>query len=244
MISKIGKALRSNILVGMVLVTPLVITLYIVNLLFSFITGNALFLALVKVLPASLRGDSDAEQIVAKVLAFIIVLMILFLLGFFVRSLFGKQLYRLGELILERIPVINKIYIWVRQISEAFLAQRQTLFKEVVLVEYPRKGLYSVAFVTAPVAPEFDAILRTEENPSHVSLFIPTTPNPTSGLMIIASRDDLEELPITVADAMKLIVSAGAVYPGTGLVDDRPTFLDKLETWISKDSSRAESTPP
>ena len=244
MISKIGRALRTNIIVGMILVTPLVVTLYIVNILFSFITGNAFFQTLIKVLPETVRGDSGAEQVVAKILAFIVVLMVLFLVGFFVRSLFGKQLYRLGELIVERIPVINKIYIWVRQISEAFLAQRQTLFKEVVLVEYPRKGLYSVAFVTAPVAPEFDAILQTDEKTQHVSLFIPTTPNPTSGLMIVAPRHDLHPLPISVADAMKLIVSAGAVYPGTGLVDNRPTFLDKLEAWISKESQRIDPTPP
>ncbi len=234
MLKNIAKILRTNILLGLALITPLAVTLLIVNFLFQFINQNAFLTSLSRILPETMR-DSGYELVVAQILALLIAVMLLFLIGFSVRSFFGKRLYHVGEKILERIPVINKIYIWVRQISEAFLAQRQTLFKEVVLVEYPRKGLYSVAFVTAPVAPDLEDQLKRDDAGNHVSLFIPTTPNPTSGLMIIAPRRDLQPLDISVADAMKLIISAGAVYPGTGIVDDRPTLVDKLEAWISKD---------
>ena len=123
----------------------------------------------------------------------------------------------------------------MRQISEAFLAQRQTLFKEVVLIEYPRNGIFSVAFVTAPLAPELEKIVPKAKDQAFVSLFVPTTPNPTSGLMIIAPRRDLTPLPISIAEAMKLVISAGAVYPGSDVIDDRPTLVDKLEAWISRD---------
>jgi uncharacterized membrane protein len=242
MLTSIIKILRTNILLGLALITPLAVTVIIVNFLFQFINQNAFLTSLSRVLPETMR-DSGYERVIAQILALVIAIMLLFLIGFFVRSFFGRRLYQLGEKVLERIPVINKIYIWVRQISEAFLAQRQTLFKEVVLVEYPRKGLYSVAFVTAPVAPDLETRLKHDESGDHVSLFIPTTPNPTSGLMIIAARRDLQPLGISVADAMKLIISAGAVYPGDGLVDNRPTLVDKLESWISKDGKTDSPAP-
>jgi uncharacterized membrane protein len=230
----IARTLRNNILVGLVLITPLAITVFVGNALFKFLTHNAFFKFLAGLLPESMR-DTGYELIVARIVALLIGLMILFLIGFSVRSFLGKQVYRLAEMVVERIPLFNKIYIWVRQISEAFLAQRQTLFKEVVLIEYPRKGIFSVAFVTAPVAPELGKIVPQAEKEAFVSLFIPTTPNPTSGLMIIAPRADLTTLPISIAEAMKLIISAGAVYPGTEVIDSRPTLVDKLEAWISRD---------
>jgi len=234
LIRTIAKTLRNNILVGLILITPLAITVFVGNAMFKFLTNNALFKFMANLLPESMR-DSGYEMIIARIVALLIGLMILFLIGFFVRSFLGKQIYRVAEMVVERIPLFNKIYIWVRQISEAFLAQRQTLFKEVVLIEYPRKGIFSVAFVTAPVAPELGKIVPEATQEAFVSLFVPTTPNPTSGLMIIAPRADLTPLPISIADAMKLIISAGAVYPGTEVIDDRPTLVDKLEAWISRD---------
>lgn len=235
MFSSISKALRNNVLVGLVLITPLVVTVWIVNLLFNFITRNALFSFLSQHMPEAMR-DSSLGQALGKVLGLVFVLMILFLIGFFARSFFGRKLYRLGEMFVERIPVFNKIYIWIRQISESFIARRQTLFKEVVLVEYPRIGLYSVAFVTAPVPADFSERHPGADAEEFVALFIPTTPNPTSGLMIVAPRRDLRPLDISVADAMKFIISAGAVHPGDRLVDDRPTLVDKLEQWITREA--------
>lgn len=235
MIRRISRVLRNNTIVGLVLITPLVITIFVVNALFKFLTNNPLVKLLVNLTPESIRGLGN-ELVMSQIFALGILLLILLVTGFFVRSFLGRQLYRLAEMVVERIPLINKIYIWVRQIGEAFLAQRQALFKEVVLIEYPRKGIFSVAFVTAPVAPELGQLVpdESEENP-FVSLFIPTTPNPTSGLMIIAPRSDLTPLPINISDAMKLIISAGAVYPGTDAVDNRPTLVDKLEAWIGRD---------
>jgi len=235
MFSSIGKALRNNVLVGLILITPLVVTVWIVNLLFDFITRNALFSFLSEHMPEAIR-DSSMGQALGKVLALMIVLMVLFLIGFFARSFFGRRLYGIGERLVERIPGINKIYIWVRQISESFVAQRQTLFKEVVLVEYPRVGLHSVAFVTTAVPREFREQIPVETEEEFVALFVPTTPNPTSGLMIVAPRGDLRPLDISVADAMKLVISAGAVHPGDRLVDDRPTLVDKLEQWITRET--------
>ena len=128
MLRGVGRIARRNILLGLVLVTPLVVTIYIVQLLFAFITGNHFFSVLIKVLPKSLQ-ESDTGSVLAHIFALLLVLVLLFFLGFAVRGFLGKRLYRFGEIIIERIPILNKIYIWVRQISEAFLTQRQTLFK-------------------------------------------------------------------------------------------------------------------
>ena len=148
MFGRIGRALRFNILLGLLLITPLAVTVFIVHFLFDFLTQNVAFELFTSLLPDFLKGTGFGK-LIAQLLALVLALMVLFLLGFFVRSFLGKRLYGLAEMLLGRIPVFNKIYLWVRQISEGIFAQRQTLFQEVVMVEYPRKGVYSIGFVTA-----------------------------------------------------------------------------------------------
>lgn len=249
--SRVGKSIRNNMVVGLVLIAPIVITGLIVHFLIRIVSGNRLTKTLTDLifflLPEAFR-DGTVKFFLSQVIALLLVLIALFLIGFFVRSYFGRRLYRLAERILVRIPVFNKIYVQVRHISETIFAQRQTMFKEVVLVEYPRKGLHSVAFVTSHVPAQFSKRFRGihEEDPAMAALFIPTTPNPTSGLLIFAPRAELVALPISVAEAMKLVISAGAVYPGEGEMDDRPTLLDKLEAWITRETKLdpVTITPP
>jgi uncharacterized membrane protein len=165
--------------------------------------------------------------------ALVIVLVFVFFVGLLTRNILGKQLYHFGDLFMTKIPFINKIYVWVRQISETVLEKRQTLFKEVVLIEYPRKGIYSMGFVTAGVPPN---LIPGQAGVKQVAVFIATVPNPTTGFFIFVPRSEVVVLPFTIGDAMKLLFSAGAVYPGTGIIDNRPTLLDKLEVWLSAQS--------
>jgi len=233
--SKVGKALRNNILFGLFLITPIVVTGLLVYWLFSFFAQMGIIKLIVRLLKASLPKHLHDTQVVTVLLwvfTLLLILMTLFLIGFFVRSILGRRLYRLGDRALARIPVINKIYIWVRQISEAFVAQRQTMFKEVVLVQYPRKGVYAMAFVTAATPPLIHKAVTDDPEDGYVSLFVPTTPNPTSGVMVIARRSELATVNLSIAEAMKFIISAGAVPPGEQLEDDRPTLFDKLEAWL------------
>jgi uncharacterized membrane protein len=128
--------------------------------------------------------------------------------------------------------VIKGIYVSVRQISESLFTQRKTLFKEVVLIEYPRKGLYSLAFITA----RLPAALRRSmpgvpEGEECVSLFIPTTPNPTSGVLILLPRSETTPLNLPVSDALSFVMSAGAFSSGENGAPG-PTLLDKLEAWL------------
>jgi uncharacterized membrane protein len=114
------------------------------------------------------------------------------------------------------------------------------MFKRVVLVEYPRRGAYSMAFVTSRIPPNLRDRLTDNENEAWSSLFIPTTPNPTSGVLLFVPTESLVELPITVADAMKLIISGGAAYPGTASPEREPTLLEKLEAMLREKSSTDE----
>ncbi len=241
MASTVGKSIRKNIVVGLVLMAPIVITGFILAFLIRLIADNAMAKAIIdavfRMLPEVFQ-EPTVKFFLGRILALALVLLFLFLLGFFVRSFFGRKLYRLGERILTRIPVFNKIYIQVRHISEAIFSQRETMFKEVVILEYPRKGIYSVAFVTSTVPDHFRARMDAPgEEEQFSALFVPTTPNPTSGLLILAPRSELITLPISVPDAMRLVISAGAVYPGEGdEVSDRPTLLDKLENWMTRET--------
>ncbi|MBU1692499.1 MAG: DUF502 domain-containing protein [Verrucomicrobia bacterium] len=239
MLRKIIRALRNNILTGLFLVTPIAIAVFVVQWLFTLITDRTM-----PFIPRQVR-DLHSE-LLFRLIALVLFLAVLFLLGLFVRNIIGARLYRLGDAVLSRIPVFNKIYISVRQIGEALLAQSQTLFQEVVLVEYPRKGLFSLGFVTTAVPPKFVKNLPAGAGASLVAVFIPTTPNPTSGLLIFVPKGETYALPISVGEAMKLVVSGGALYPGGAeRVDDRPTFLDKLQEWAARDGRPdAEPGPP
>lgn len=218
---KVARSIRNNILVGLALVTPVVLTGVIVNWMFKFATN--------RLLPDSLKESQ--YDLLFRAAALLAVIVLLFFVGLFVRNIVGKKLYQFGDLVLTRIPFINKVYISVRQISEAIVAQRQNMFQEVVVVEYPRKGLYTIAFITADVPAGLRAqMARDKGAPSWVSLFIPTTPNPTSGYLIFVPRSDVTVLDMSVGDAMKLIISGGAAYPGTEMAS-HPTLLEKLEAW-------------
>lgn len=229
MFKRAARSFRNNIIVGLILVTPIVVTAFIVNWLFGFTTNR-----LIKFIPA--RWLQAYPDVVFRVLSLAVVLILLFLVGFLTRNILGKKLYQLGDMVLVRIPFINKIYVSVRQISEALLDQSQNTFKDVVAVEYPRPGLYSVGFITSSVPKAFEPPKLAGRD--LIAVFIPTSPNPTSGWFVLVPRADAHVLPCSVAEGMKLVVSGGAVFPGTAPLDDRPTLLDKIETWVSREGKK------
>lgn len=225
---RLVSSIRNNIFVGLILITPIVVTILVGNWMFQFITDVAFLF-----FPKAFR---EAHPLVfSRVFALLAVLVLLFFIGLLTRNFVGKRLYQFGDNILRRIPVLSKIYVSVRQISEALLDQSQNLFKEVVLVEYPRKGLFMLGFTTAVVPPDFVASSAALADKTLVSIFIPTAPNPTSGFVLFVPQADVIVLPITVADAMKLVVSGGAVFPSGSLPNERATLLDKLDEWMNRE---------
>jgi uncharacterized membrane protein len=132
-------------------------------------------------------------------------------------------------------PGIKLFYNFFRQIIEVVFANRDSSFKEVVLIEYPRPGAYALGFVTALLPEHFRGhIANAKPGEECVSVFIPATPNPTSGWFAIVPRSQLIPLKMTQAEGMKLIVSCGAIYPGSQRAFGQTSLLDKLGTWVDK----------
>ena len=236
MFPKLAKTIRANVLTGFVLTVPIVATIAIFNFLFRLATNW---------LPAAIfpeTRDSWYGDILLRCITILALVIVFYLVGLLTRNFFGRRLYQVGDGLLTRIPLIKSIYVSIRQISQSLFTQRKTLFKEVVLVQYPRKGLYSLAFVTASAPPVVaQHMTNGETHEPCISLFISTTPNPTSGVFILVPRSEVIPLNMPVSDALTFIMSAGAVAPGEeGEVP--PTLLDKLEEWLRHGDTSPEET--
>lgn len=236
MFKQILKRIRANVLVGFFLTVPVVTTIFIFKFLFEMAT-NWLPEAMFPELRLLWYGD-----VVIKVITLLSMVIALYLVGLLVRNIIGRRLFQLSDRILARIPFIKGIYKSVSRISESLFTQRKTLFKEVVLVQYPRKGLYSLAFVTAE-APKSVAVKMTRNKHERcISLFISTTPNPTSGVFILVPESEIIPLDIPVTDALTFIMSAGAVSTNDDPSHAAPTLLDKMESWLRHDNSTEQDT--
>lgn len=233
MFKNAGKSIRANMLIGLFLITPVVATLFIIEFLFTFITNH--------LVPEQWLQTSLGP--VYRVISLVIVVLGLYFIGLLARNIIGKSLYKVGDYLLARIPIIRTIYIAIRQISESLVSSRSNLFKEVVAVEYPRLGMYAIGFVTSELPSGFMAGVQDgSKGAEFANVFLPTTPNPTSGFLLIVPRSDIIPLKISVTEGMKMIMSAGAVLPGDR---DRPvpTLLDRLEVWLKHDDDSSEATP-
>jgi len=172
------------------------------------------------------------------------VLGLLFCVGVIFRNFLGRRIYSLLDRIMEKTPVINRVYTFVRTVSESILSQKETMFREVVLIEYPMAGTYSVAFVSSIVPSKIQVASDEPEEP-HVFVFLPTTPNPTSGYMLMLPRSRVRKLNMTTAEAMRLIISAGA----SNTEEEKegvavPSLLDKLDQMvISQRKGRLQPEP-
>ena len=195
--------IRNYIITGLVVLLPLVISIWLISWLFVTLTDIIL-----RWLPVELSAH-PLGQLGVRLIIPIGLLIVLALVGIIARVVFVNRIFSLGEKLLVKIPLINKVYVTVKQISHAIMSSKKTLFKHVVLIEYPRKGLYSIGFVTSRAKGEVQAKTRDDV----VNVFVPTTPNPTSGVLVFARPKELIELDMNVEDGLKLLISGGAVTP-------------------------------
>lgn len=202
----ITREIRKNFITGLLVVLPIAITLWVIWFFISKIITFSLILLPKDILP------------LAKIFwsIFIIILSILgiIIIGIATRNVVGKKLIDLGERLIRRIPVAKWVYESAKKISEIFLGQKLKVFRKVVLLEYPHKGIYCVGFVTSNIK---NGIASKSEE-SHVSVFLPTAPNPTSGFLLILPEKDIVPLDISVEDAMRLIVSVGVILPDSEII--------------------------
>ncbi len=196
--------LRGNFLAGIVLVAPVGLTVYLAWTVITFIDQSIVPWVPAAYNPGTYLGSDVPGFGVIVFLAFTA------LIGWLTKNFFGRQIVRAGEGMVARMPIIRSIYNALKQISETILSQSATSFKHACLIEYPRKGLWAIAFVSTDTKGEIPARAGT---PQMVSVFLPTTPNPTSGFLLFVPKPDVVYLDMTVEEAAKLVISAGLVSP-------------------------------
>ncbi len=225
------RSIRTQIIIGAVLVTPLAVSMWVilavVNLLSASKLGRWLSTPIMERLPAG--NWTGVEALVSLVT----VLALFFCIGLLFRNFVGRKAYGFLDRVMEKTPGFNKVYTFVRTVSESIVAQKETMFQEVVLIEHPRPGMYAIAFVSASATPAIQAATGEPAEP-HVYVFLPTTPNPTSGFLLLLPRRDVKPLAMSPSEAMRLVVSAGASAPADPASGRSPSLLEKLELLFAK----------
>lgn len=195
------KRLRSYFITGILVLSPLVITLYLLWLIYSFfnrVLGRLIGGLIFAIFGINIPGLGLVSTIV-----------LIFLAGLFATNVLGKRLIELGDKIIKRIPLVSSVYLGVKQIMEAIFTQNRSSFKQVVMVEYPKEGIYTLAFVTGEGVGE----VQDKTADKVINLFVPTTPNPTSGFFLMVPEKDVVPLEMSVQEGLKMIISGGMITP-------------------------------
>ena len=211
------KTLRKYLVTGLILWIPLLVTFLVVRFLIRFV-DQLLLLLPEPWRPEALLGFSIPG------LGLLLALGILIVTGLFAANFAGRRLVELGDRIVNRIPLVNGIYSGAKQVAETLFSDHSTAFKRVLLVEFPRKGVWSMCFQTSESVGELQA--RTEEDV--VCVFLPTTPNPTSGYLLFVPSKELVPLDMRVDEGLRMIISLGVAVP----------------RWTSPDAAKASLAPP
>ncbi|SDM03768.1 Uncharacterized membrane protein [Halogranum gelatinilyticum] len=191
---------RTSFIAGLLLVTPLAVTVFVLQFVFTRLTG-----ILNPVVQATeLTAYTANIEIVAQLLAAVLIALVITTLGFIASWSLGQRLFGGLERAVGLVPVVRTVYFGVRQVSES-LTKRDDRFESVVLVEYPRKGVYRIGFVTSDGPRSVDAAAGTET----VAVFLPHSPNPTAGALVLVSPDQLYEVDMSVSRGLRLIVTTG-----------------------------------
>jgi uncharacterized membrane protein len=198
-----GKStLRSYFVTGLLIWVPLVITLWVLNLIVSTMDQS------LQLLPAEMQPELIFGRRVPGV-GVVLTVVVIFLTGLLTRNILGQGLLRVWEALLARIPIVRSIYSSVKQVSDTVLSPSGQAFRKALLVQYPRSGVWTIGFQTGTPADEVRAAVSVEM----VSVYVPTTPNPTSGFFLMFPRHETIELDMSVDEALKYVVSMGVVAP-------------------------------
>ncbi len=195
--------LRTYFLTGIVVSAPVGITIWLIWLFVAFVDKSV-----VPLIPDA-YNPSDVLGVSVPGIGVIVLLIVVTFIGFMVTNFFGRYMVRFGERMVSRVPVVRTIYGVLKQIFDAVLAQSEGAFRKVVLIEYPRKGIWVIGFVTSNTQGEVKRVTLEEM----VNVFLPTTPNPTSGFLLFVPRKDCITLNMTVEEGVKLVISGGIVSP-------------------------------
>jgi uncharacterized membrane protein len=198
----IFRGLRRYLVTGLIIWLPLVVTVAVVRFLLRLMDRTLVLI------PPAYRPE-ELVGFAIPGLGLVLTLLVLVVTGVLGANLFGRRIVGLWESLLHRIPLIRSVYSGAKQVAETVLSDGDTSFKRVFLVEYPRKGVWSLCFQTSTELAEIQH--RTAEEV--ICVFVPTTPNPTSGFILLVPRHELIALDMTVDEGLKMIISLGVVVP-------------------------------
>ncbi|MBM3536654.1 MAG: DUF502 domain-containing protein [Alphaproteobacteria bacterium] len=195
--------IRAYFFAGILITAPISITFYIAWILVNFVDGQV-----ARLLPADYNPNTYLPFSIPG-LGLIVAISMLTLIGWITAGFLGRLFLRVSEAILRRMPVVSSIYSWVKQIFETVFHERASPFREVVLVEFPRKGLWRIGFVTGRTPGSMQDISPA----GLLNVFLPGTPNAASGFLVLVPTEDIYRVDLTPEEALKLIVSAGIATP-------------------------------
>ncbi len=225
-LQRLKQDLKNDLIAGLLVIIPLAttiwLTLVIANWTIGFLTS----------IPKQLNPFDGLHPILVNLLnllvGFAVPLFGILLIGLMARNIVGRWLLDFGENIVQAIPLAGSVYKTLKQLLQTLLQDSSTKFRRVVLIEYPRKGLWALAFVTGAISGE----IQTHMNESMLSVFVPTTPNPTTGWYAIIPERDAIDVNLSIEDAFKILISGGIVCPtppdGAAVEPQRPTLEQLL----------------
>ncbi len=195
-----NKKFRYYFLIGLFSILPIAATLWLMRVILTFFAGPAKSI-IGNILPSVVPG----QEFISWVVGFIMTIIFVLSSGYIISSVFGKILFSKIESIIARIPIVNSLYQTIKGLTESISNSSKQAFSKVVLIQYPRKGIWTLALVTGESL--------NEKGVNFYHLFLPTSPNPTSGYMLYISKDDVTEVDMSTEEAIKIIVSGGAISP-------------------------------
>lgn len=226
--------IRAYFFAGILITAPIGITLYLTWSIIDFFDRQV-----IPYLPAQ-YNPATYLPITVPGLGLILAFVVLTMIGWLTAGLMGRWFIRLSENLLARMPVVRSIYSAVKQVLETVLSQRSDAFRQCVLVEYPRRGLWTIGFITGDTTGEVQNLNEDDL----VNVYVPTTPNPTSGFLLFIPRRDIHILSMSVEEGFKMVVSTGLVTPKdkrTKTEKERKTLVTKEPTLLSETPSRVVS---
>ena len=209
------RRLRAYLFTGTLVTAPTFITVYLAWIFIGFVDGRV-----TPLIPASYNPETYLPFAVPG-LGLIVLVVFLIIVGAITAGFVGRFWIRISEQLLNRMPIIRSIYNAVKQILETVLAQQSNAFREAVLIEYPRKGIWAIGFITGRTEGEVQNVTEQE----CINIFLPTTPNPTSGFLLFVPKKDMVHLSMSVEEAIKMVISGGIVTPPDRRPDGEKTKI-------------------
>lgn len=201
---KLGAKIRAYFFTGILVTAPVSITFYMAYKIILWIDAGV-----GRLLPPQLKTYYNDLPFTIPGLGVVVLIVSMIVIGMFAAGFVGRFFIRLGDWIVKKMPVVSTVYSLLKQVFETFLSNKNQAFSQVVLLEYPRKGIWILGFVSTETGGEVKKIMNKEM----LNVFIPTTPNPTSGFLIFVPKEDVVFLQMTVEEGLKFVISGGIVAP-------------------------------